>query len=449
MSDVLLIEAPVKDPNVSRQHWSSPPLDLAYMASVLMKEGYQVAAVDLNISGFNPVRVKRIIKSEKPKILGISAETEPYLNALRIARIAKEVNSDIYIVILGPHASARYEDAVKEPDIDFVIRGIGHFTMLELANYLIRNEGEPAAIRGIVYEEDGGLVITPERSPSENVDKIPYPARELFPLELYPYPGTVRTAWGGCPAGCTFCDTRIYRGTGHVPRDPEEVVKEIDYILKSFPLVDVIKFVDDSFAVNRDNLFRLTHLLKNLNAPRQWDWTCTTRVNLVDREMLEAVYESGCSSVLIGAESGSQRILDSIGKEITPDQVRNVVKMARDIGLRINVTFMYPFPEDTRETIGQTKEFMIELKNMGANLIMAHTTPYPGTPLYENTDELGIKILADSWEDFDARHLLITTKYLGKEELEELFDEMVKDVGLLTVDERFSMNGELIAEEYP
>ena len=142
MSDVLLIEAPIKDPSISRQYWSNPPLILGYIASVLMKEDYQVSAVDFNVSGLNPVRVRNIVKSEQPKIVAIFASTEPYLNALSIARIAKEVNPDIYVVMLGPQPSVIYEETIREPDVDFIIRGEGEFAMLELTDYLLRNEGE-------------------------------------------------------------------------------------------------------------------------------------------------------------------------------------------------------------------------------------------------------------------------------------------------------------------
>ena len=431
MSDILLVKAPIKNPRISRQYWSNPPLILGYIASVLMKEGYRVSAVDFNVSGLNPLRVRNIVKTEQPKIVAILASTEAYLNALRIAGIAKEVNPDTRVVMLGPHTSVLYEETIAEPDVDFVIRGEGEFAMLELANHLIRDEGELAGIRNLVYTKDGKVVATPERPPLEGVENIPYPARELFPLEFYPYPGAVRTAWGGCPANCRFCNVPVYRGKGYVPRKAEDIAQEILYLLNAFPFIDVVKLVDDTFFLEKEHLLHFTQLLKNLEAPRPWDWTCTTRVNLVDRESLEAVYESGCSTILVGAESGSQRILDSIDKGITPEQAKKVVGMARDVGLRINVTFMFPFPEDTRETIRQTKEFMIELKNMGANLIVAHTTPYPGTYLYEHADELGIKIMADTWEDFDAKHLIITTKYLGKEELEELFEEIVRDVGFV------------------
>jgi len=429
MSDILLVQAPLKNPRISKQYWSNPPLILGYIASVLMKEDYQVSAVDFNISGLNPIRAGNIIKSEQPKIVAIFASTEPYLNALKIARIAKEVDPDIHIVMLGPHPSIMYDETIAEPDVDYIVRGEGEFAMLELANYLIRNEGELAGIRNLVYAKDGEVVANPERPPLENVEKIPYPARELFPLEFYPYPGAVRTAWGGCPANCRFCNVPVFRGKGYVPRKAEDIAQEILYLLKNFPFIDVVKLIDDTFFLEKDHLLHFTQLLKTLEASREWSWTCTTRVNLVDEESLQAVYESGCSTILVGAESGSHRILDSIEKGITPDRVREVVKMAKDIGLRINVTFMFPFPEDTKETIRQTKEFMIELKNMGANLIVAHTTPCPGTYLYEHANELGIKILADSWEDFDAKHLIITTKYLGEEELEELFKEIVRDVG--------------------
>ena len=168
MSDILLVEAPLKRPILDRHPWASPPMVLTYIASVLMREGYRVSAVDFNvgsISCLNPERVRKIIEVEKPKILGISAWVEPYLNALKIAGIAREVNPDIHIVMLGPHSSVIYEETMAEPDVDFVVRGEGEFAMLELADYLIRNRGELADIRNLVYAKDGKVVANPERPP--------------------------------------------------------------------------------------------------------------------------------------------------------------------------------------------------------------------------------------------------------------------------------------------
>ncbi len=142
------------------------------------------------------------------------------------------------------------------------------------------------------------------------------------------------------------------------------------------------------------------------------------------------MYEAGCYNITFGVEAGSQKILDSIGKGITLDQVRNAVSTALDIGIEVVCAFMFPHPEDTEETICDQKQFMKELLDMGAVENLSSTVPFPGTYYYENAKDLGIKILVDSWDEFDAKHLIISTKYLSEEKLSSLLKELVQDVGL-------------------
>jgi len=159
-------------------------------------------------------------------------------------------------------------------------------------------------------------------------------------------------------------------------------------------------------------------------------WMCSTRVDLVDRELLNKMHESGCYSVQYGIEAGSQKILDSIGKRITLKQIRNAVQTALDVGIEITCSFMFPHPEDTKETIREQKQLMKELGEKGAMLLLSFTTPFPGTYYYEHADELGIKIMADNWDEYDAKHLTIATKHLSQEKLKSLLKELIEYVGL-------------------
>jgi hypothetical protein len=166
------------------------------------------------------------------------------------------------------------------------------------------------------------------------------------------------------------------------------------------------------------------------------------------------MHEAGCFAIQFGVEAGSQRILDSMGKGITLGQVREAVRNAIDVGMHVLCAFMFPQPLDTEVTIREQGEFMKELLAMGAKETLTFTTPLPGTDYYNqadmsesspemaddpDVDELGISILASHWDEYDAKHLLITTKYLSKKELEALFEELVQTVGLTTDDAQFAM----------
>ena len=423
--DILLINAPVK--KISKHARSTPPLGLAYIASVLIRAGYRVSAIDFNVSGFDSLRLKRILKRGSPKILGISAHTETYLNGLRIAEIAKQVNPEIKVVMGGPHPTVMYEEVVREKDVDVVVRGEGEYTMLELANSIIGKEKDLAEIKGIAYKEDGVVKVNPERPFIEDPDELPYPARGLFPLPLYKSPGTVLVSRGGCPFNCRFCAVNnIWKGRRRY-REPEKVLEEIIFILEHEQAQE-ITFADDTFTLDRGRVTELCGLLKQ---SLQLRWTCSTRVDLVDKELLKEMHEAGCYNIQYGIEAGSQKILDSIGKKITLEQVRDAVSTTLDAGTEVTCSFMFPHPEDTQETIREQIQLMKELGDMEATLLMSFTTPFPGTYYCEHADELGIKTMADNWDEYDAKHLMIATKHLSKEKLEHLLEELVNDVGMV------------------
>ena len=423
--DILLVNAPEK--KRSEHAGQNPPLGLAYIAAVLLRAGYNISAIDFNISDFDPLVLERILEKDMPRILGISAHTETYLSGLKIAQTAKQVNQGITVVMGGTHPTVMYQEAAREKDVDVVVRGEGEYTMLELANCLIRNEASLAEIKGIAYKDNGVVRVTSDRPYIENPDDLPFPAIELFPIALYNLPGRVLLSRGGCPFSCRFCAANnIWKG-GRRFRSPENVVAEILRIYENYKFEE-IGFSDDTFTLNRDYVIKLCNLSKKIREVFPWRWSCSTRVDLVDKELLEEMREAGCYNIQFGVEAGSQKILDSIGKRITPKQVREAVSAAIDIGMEVVCFFMFPHPEDTEETIHEQKQLMKELIGMGVTISLSFTTPFPGTYYYEHADELGIKILANSWDEYNGKQLSMTTKYLSEERLKCLFEELNQDV---------------------
>ncbi len=426
--DILLVNAPT--PSLSKHAGLAPPLGLAYIAAVLLRAGYSVSAIDFNVSGFHPRLLKGILERETPRIFGISAHTETYLSGLMIAEFVKQVNPDITVVMGGTHPTVMCQEAAGEKNVDVVVRGEGEYAMLELADSIIRNKGNLAQIKGIAYQENGVLKTTPERPFINDPDELPFPARGLFPLPLYQSPGTVLISRGGCPFSCHFCAVNnIWQGRRRY-RKPEKVVEEILYIFK-YAQAQEITFADDIFTLDRGRVLELCDLLKDVKGPLRLRWMCSTRVDLVDRELLEKMHEAGCYNIQYGIEAGSQKILDSIGKKITLEQVREAVRTTLDIGIEVTCSFMFPHPEDTEETIREQKQLMKELRKMGVTETLSATTPFPGTYYYEHADELGIKILASNWDEYDCKHLIITTKYLSEEKIKSLLADLLQDVGLV------------------
>jgi len=392
------------------------------MGAVLIENGIDVVAMDMNIPSMNFEALKRKVEEECPIVVGISTYTETYSSALEIARVAKGVNPDIVTIMGGPHVTFVPCDAVSRPEVDVVVRNEGEFSMLELVRYFKDGVGSLDEIKGITFMRNGKCISNAPRPFINDLDALPLPAHHLFPLSLYQYPGNILTA-RGCPYNCIFCAAGAMGGSRYRLRSPEGVMNEIVHLAEEYGC-RFFTFIDDTFTVFRDRTLKICDLIEKSGIDMQWQ--CSTRVNTVTRDMLERMAQVGCTAVTYGIESGSQRILDSIKKGITLEQVRDAVRWALEAGIRVFCSFMIPHPEDTVETVLQTKKLMVELARLGAAVTLSFTVPYPGTYLYENARELGITLLSDNWDDFStSRGPVFATKHLALEEIKSLCTDIV------------------------
>lgn len=427
--DILLVNASVR--TRSRHSRLSPPLGLAYIGAVLLQHGYSVTAEDCNLTDFNPVRMRRLLEDRAPRIVGISVSTETYLSALRIAAMAKDVDPAVTVVVGGPHASVMHRDVAAMRDVDIVVRGEGEYTMLAIADWLIGGKGTLETITGITYAAGAGVVVAPDRQFIQDPDELPMPARDLFPLPMYDRAMSVLMSRGGCPCDCAFCAVNnIWQG-GRRFRSARNVVNEIVELIRTQDC-DEINFADDTFTLSRKHVVKLCEAFAEAGDVARCEWRCTTRVDMVDRALLELMREAGCTSITFGVESGSQRILDSIDKGITREQVLEAVVSTLELGMDVLCSFMFPHPDDTVETAGEQQAFMEQLVGLGATVSLALTTPFPGTPYYENADALGIRMLTTRWDEFDGKHLVIATRYLSEVQLRRMLDDLIRAVGMQT-----------------
>lgn len=426
--DILLVNARLNEP--TKHAAKTIPLGLAYMGAVLQKNNYDVGALDLNIAPLDDTEMRLAIERNSPAILGISACTPTFTSGLRFARLAKKINPAIRVVFGGPHASVLSRQVMTEEAVDAVVIGEGEYAMLELSNHWVRGQGTLNQIKGIAYREQGGLRVTTARPPVVAPDDLPFPARDLFPFNDYSLPNAVLASRGGCPFACYFCAVNnIWKG-GRCFRKPEEVVKEIMSVLRShlIPKARVVNFSDDALTMDKRYILHLCRLLQSTGVSLRWRGN--TRVDLVDGELLRAMRMAGCYNIEYGIEAGSQQILDSIGKKITLDQIKRAVEMSVNLGIDAECSFMFPHPDDTVKTVKEQFSFMRQLYLMGASETLSLTTPLPGTALYNKAAKLGVKILSKNWDDYDCRHIIISTKFLSFKKLKELYDEQTQLLGM-------------------
>lgn len=374
------------------------PWGLAYIASYLRERGINVDIIDAQALGYDEktLRVK-IIKFD-PDIVGITSSTPVFPFVQEIASVTKDINEKIKVVVGGHHPSALPKEVLNDKNIDIAVIGEGEVTMYELVKCLENNE-KLKDVKGIMFKDGKKKVFTGSRALIEDIDSLPFPARDLLPMQLYksfyvkrkPFDSIIGSR--GCPFGCVFCSKAVH---GRIIRfrSPENIIKEVDFLIKEYDIKD-INFLDDTIAINKERLLKFCSLIKERGI--DITWKCQARVTDMDKEKLEAMKNAGCYFIGYGVESGNENILRIINKGITLDAARKAVKLTKEVGIEaICSNFIIGHPGDTKKTIEDTINFAIELDT--DFIFLATMIPYPGTQLYEMVKKQG-KFLAD-YKDF-------------------------------------------------
>lgn len=368
-----------------------PSLGLAYLAAVAERAGHQVRIMDCTIAhGWEDLR--QAGREFAPQVVGITAKTPSFNNALRTARLLQEVAPEAVLVAGGSHPTAMPEHAAAPAVFDYLVLGEGEETFRELLAYLAGSATTPEEIAGLAFNREGRLHFTPPRAPIKDLDTIPFPARHLLPpLTAYsPTAASYRRlplvhimTSRGCPSRCNFCDRSIF-GERYRARSADNVLAEVDEVVNRHGARE-IRFFDDTFTINHRRLAAICAGMEKIR-PRL-PWTCLTKAEAVDLEMLKMMRKAGCWQVLYGLESGDDRVLESLGKKNTVAMNRQAVKWARQAGLRVRADFIVGTPAETPESLQRTLDFAKEL-----DIDFAHFNkfvPFPGTTFYRQLTESG------------------------------------------------------------
>jgi len=417
---VLLVNPPQKT------KCPQPPLGLAMLAAVLEKKVDSVHILDLAALGMSDESLITRISQEKPDIVGITAMTPTIDNALNVAKKVKETDGDIQVILGGAHATLLPEETLRgSADIDVIVCGEGEQTTPEVVKVLEENSDHLNQVAGIAYRQGTGVRTNPLRPPILDLDSLPFPAFHLLPIGKYrlhpPFgrqmPIMPIITSRGCPYRCIFCSKSVF-GHKYRSNSPAYVLDQIRLLSERFGVKEV-KFYDDSFTLDRKRVATICALLKeqHLDIP----WTCETRVNLVDRDLLKTMMEAGCYMIEYGVESGNPQILENLKKDITLEQAARAFEWTHEAGIETVAYFMIGSPGETRETIEETIGFA---KKLDPDFVQFSTaTPYPGTELYRMFLEEGF--MPEQWSKYVYADLrpddnpAFETKNLTREELRE------------------------------
>lgn len=377
--------------------YPQPPIGLALIAAVLEREGYQVTVLDANVLGLSPKELAPLVTDAD--VIGLTAMTPTVSAAISTACHLKQANPTQTILLGGVHATLLPDETLaKAPELDIIVRGEGEETIIELLQALEKKHPLDN-ISGISYRANGKVVSAASRLSNVDIEALPFLAYNSLPLPKYkPHPPHGRAlpfaaivTSRGCPYHCAYCSKPVF-GSKFRAQSPERVIEEIIYLKEIFGIKE-IHFYDDVFTLDKKRVHAIADAI--IKKGIKIFWTCETRVNLVDEELLRHMKQAGCYAVSYGIESAVPEILDTISKDITLEQVETAVHLSREAGLETAGYFMIGSPGESPETIQQTIQFAKKLKLDFAQF--AVTTPFPGTKLYDLLGDKGDDI---PWESF-------------------------------------------------
>lgn len=390
----------------------SPPLNLMYLAGALEDSSYDVCILDDDLEQRGIEEISKLLSKYDPTLVGVTATTSTIKNALEYVKIAKKVLPDSLIIIGGPHATFMPVETLKScEELDAVVIGEGEKTTVELASKsLDTNNGQLSTVKGIAYQDNGNIKLNLPRELIKDLDSIPFPARHLVPFKEY---GTTQEKNSdmitsrGCVFNCGYCSSSRIMGRKFRTRSSKNVVDEIEHLTDEYKL-EKIAFMDDTFMLDKR---RAEEIAEEINR-RGLDinFVASSRVDMVNKSLLEKLKSAGLTTLYYGVESGSQRILNLMKKGITLKQAEDAVRSAKDVGVEVLTSFILGYPGETRKEMDKTINFSIKLNADYSQFSIL--TPFPGTPIYQ---ELKKKKLLDTenWNNYTVLKSVIKYEELG------------------------------------
>jgi anaerobic magnesium-protoporphyrin IX monomethyl ester cyclase len=421
------------------------PLGLAYLAAVLRGKvelcvldaaalGHaheESAGHKLRRYGLPFPEIERRIRDFRPDLVGVSCIfSSQFRNVVEVMKAAKAVDAGIITITGGTHPTFLPELSMERcSELDLIAMGEAEFTLLDLVSASRENRG-PADVPGLAWRRAGTVVKNEPRPPHPNVDEIPFPARDLFPLEIYdhiglpmgivykrrPFMNLITSR--GCPFRCTFCSSTNFWGTCYRKRSAENVLAEMEHLYRDLGIRE-FKFFDDNLTADMKRAKAIFRGMIERGIDVTWNTPNGIHVVSLDDELLGLMKKSGGYELTLAVESGDQDVLKNIIKKPTRlDQVEDAARRIRQKGIGSLGFFIIGFPGETKEQIRRTLDFSrrLDLDRISCFIF----NPLPGTPLFDESVAKGYIKPGDMTEDVDYFEARFDTPEWTRDELQGL-----------------------------
>ncbi len=381
------------------------PLGILCISAWLEKNGYDNEIFDSTFSTYD--KLCNHLITAKPDVIGMYTNLMTRVNVIRIIRFikSKQELSHTKIILGGPEVRQHSEPLLKV-GADVIIIGEGEESMFEVVDAFNRNKHDLGEIKGIHWKNtEGNHMQNAERELLKDINQLPFPNRKK--VDLQKYFDTWKKAHGqssisvstmrGCPYTCKWCSRAVY-GLSYRRRSPKLVVDEIEELQGNYTF-DSIWFVDDVFTVSPKWMKEFAAEIENRKLKIRYE--IISRSDRLSEEILDQLAQSGCFRIWIGAESGSQKIIDAMDRRVDVMQVRNMIQLTRKKGMEAGTFIMLGYPGETESDIKETVTHLIEANPHHFTITLAY--PIRGTELFEETRDTFTHV--GEWETSNDRDI--------------------------------------------
>lgn len=412
-----------------------PPLGILSVSAFLESKAVDHDVFDGTFS--SQEKLNELIQSSRPGYIGIYVNFLVRKNVLRTIEFVKTILPNTIIILGGPDGKYHAENYLNN-GADYIVIGEGEESFFQLIDNL-ENGVSIAKIDGIAFKDENKVVLNPSRNHIKDLDILPWPNRKKIQLDNYlntwkenhGYNSITVNTQRGCPFTCNWCSHAVY-GDTYRRRSPKNVVQELAALMQDYN-PDRFWFVDDVFTMSKKWMEEFLKELKSENLSISYE--CITRADKLDEETITLLKESGCTLVWIGAESGSQKVLDLMDRRVDASQVRDMIKLVKVKGIQTGTFIMLGYPGETEEDIYETIEHLKDCEPDFFTINKAY--PIKGTKLYEGveailTEETDWKTTSDNEIDFKRTY---NSRY---------YDFAIRKIYNEVWEQKFKRNGDLM-----
>jgi anaerobic magnesium-protoporphyrin IX monomethyl ester cyclase len=388
MMNILFLNIPNRE-QITRRYMCSyvsnesllPPLELISLASIAELLGHEVSLLDAIAEKKDNVETTEKIKEINPSIIVSLTGFECFEEDLDFIKDLKKSNPTVKIILFGHYPTHFPYETLLNSDSDFVLQGESELTFKNLLIKLSEENKCFDDVDGLCYLREGELVQIGSFQRVNSFVDLPLPSYHLLPINSYyepllPKPFAMVQSVRGCPYQCNYCVKSF--GTKTTVLKPEDIILHIKELKQLFN-INSLRFIDDTFTFDKERVINICKLI--IEEKLKIDWTCLSRPDNLNEEMLIWMKKAGCKRIYLGVETGSQKMLDIYKKRINREEAIQKIQLCKKIGIQSAAFLMIGHPMETEKDIDETLSFILESK---VNLIsVSPLTPYPGTSLFK------------------------------------------------------------------